>query len=120
MKLVLPVPVVCTVHTVKKEDNLGKIARRYYGTDSKWKKVFQANKNKVYKSYRMKVGSQLHIPALTCTSKKSDDLKSLAKKYYGSTGKWRQIYDANKDVIPKSKKIKAGVTLVIPVPVKTG
>ncbi len=120
MKLVLPVPVVCTVHTVKKEDNLGKIAQKYYGTESKWRKVFQANRNKVYKSYRMKVGSQLHIPAMTCTSKKNDDLKSLAKKYYGSTSKWRQIYDANKDVIPNSKKIKAGLTLVIPVPVKIG
>ncbi len=117
MKLVLPVPVVCTVHTVKKDDNLGKIAQKYYGTTSKWKKIFQANKNKVYQSYRMKVGSQLHIPAMTCTAKKSDDLKSLAKKYYGNKSKWRQIYDANRDVISNSKKIKAGVTLVIPVPV---
>lgn len=117
MKLVLPVPVVCTVHTVKKDDNLGKIAQKYYGTTSKWKKIFQANKNKVYQSYRMKVGSQLHIPAMTCTTKKSDDLKSLAKKYYGNKSKWRQIYDANRDVISNSKKIKVGVTLVIPVPV---
>ncbi|MDE6969031.1 MAG: LysM peptidoglycan-binding domain-containing protein, partial [Eubacterium sp.] len=53
----------------------------------------------------------------TCTAKKKDDLKSLAKKYYGSESKWRQIYEANRDVIPKSKKIKTGVTLVIPVPV---
>lgn len=116
-KLVLPVPVVCTVHTVSKGDNLGKIAEKYYGQTNKWKKVFQANRNKIYKSYRMKIGSQLHIPAMTCTAKKSDDLKKLAKKYYGTSSKWRQIYDANKDVIPKSKKIKAGVTLVIPVPV---
>ena len=117
VRLVLPVPVVCTVHTVKKEDNLGKIAQKYYGKESKWKKVFQANKNKIYKSYRMKIGSQLHIPAMTCTAKKGDDLKSLSKKYYGTNSKWRQIYDANRDVIPTSKKIKAGVTLVIPVPV---
>lgn len=116
-KLVLPVPVVCTVHTVSKGDNLGKIAEKYYGKTDKWKKVFQANRDKIYKSYRMKIGSQLHIPAMTCTAKKSDDLKKLAKKYYGTSSKWRQIYDANKDVIPKSKKIKAGVTLVIPVPV---
>ena len=117
VRLVLPVPVVCTVHTVKKEDNLGKIAQKYYGKESKWKKVFQANKHKIYKSYRMKIGSQLHIPAMTCTAKKGDDLKSLSKKYYGTNSKWRKIYDANRDVIPTSKKIKAGVTLVIPVPV---
>ena len=65
----------------------------------------------------MKIGSQLHIPAMTCTAKKGDDLKSLSKKYYGTNSKWRKIYDANRDVIPTSKKIKAGVTLVIPVPV---
>lgn len=116
-RLVLPVPVVCTVYTVRKGDNLGKIAQKYYGSESKWKKIFQANPDKIYRSYRMKIGSQLHIPAMTCTAKKKDDLKSLAKKYYGSEKKWRQIYDANKDVIPKSKKIKTGVTLVIPVPV---
>lgn len=119
-KLVLPVPVVCAVYTVKKEDNLGKIALKYYGKVSKWRKIFLANRDKIYESYRMKVGSQLHIPAMTCTSKKGDDLKSLSKKYYGTTSKWRQIYDANKDVIPKSKEIKAGVTLVIPVPVNIG
>lgn len=117
MKLVLPVPVVCTVHTVKKGDNLGTISKKYYGKTSKWKKIFQANKGKIYKSYRMKVGSQLHIPAMTCTTKKGDNLKALSKKYYGTTSKWRQIYDANTDVIPKSKKIKTGVTLVVPVPV---
>lgn len=117
MKLVLPVPVVCTVHTVKKGDNLGTISQKYYGKTSKWKKIFQANKGKIYKSYRMKVGSQLHIPAMTCTAKKGDNLKALSKKYYGTTSKWQQIYDANTDVIPKSKKIKTGVTLVVPVPV---
>lgn len=116
-QLVLPVPVVCTVYTVRKGDNLGKIAQKYYGKTGKWKKIFEANRNKIYRSYRMKVGSQLHIPAMTCTAKKKDDLKSLAKKYYGSESKWRQIYEANRDVIPKSKKIKTGVTLVIPVPV---
>ena len=68
----------------------------------------------------MKVGSQLHIPAMTCTAKKGDDLKSLAERYYGTKSRWRQIYEANKDVIPKSKKVKAGVTLVIPVPVNLG
>lgn len=116
-RLVLPVPVVCAVYTVKKEDNLGKIALKYYGKENRWRKIFQANRDKIYKSYRMKVGSQLYIPAMTCTAKKDDDLKSLSKKYYGTKSKWRQIYNANKDVIPKSKKIKAGVTLVIPVPV---
>ncbi len=116
-RIVLPVPVVCAVYTVKKEDNLGKIALKYYGKESKWRKIFRANRDKIYKSYRMKVGSQLHIPAMTCTAKKDDDLESLSKKYYGTKSKWRQIYNANKDVIPKSKKIKVGVTLVIPVPV---
>lgn len=117
MKLILTVPVVCTVHTVRKGDNLGKISQKYYGKSSKWKKVFQANKGSIYSSYRMKVGSQLHIPAMTCTAKKGDSLKALSKKYYGTDSKWRQIYDANTDVIPKSKKIKKGVTLVVPVPV---
>ena len=56
------------------------------------------------------------IPALNCTAAKGDSLKSLAKKYYGKTDGWTKIYNANRDVIPASKKIEKGMKLVIPVP----
>lgn len=116
-KLVIPVPVVCRIYTVKSNDTLEKIAKKFYGKTSKWKKIYNANKNKVTASKKVKKGTSLFIPAMTYTVKKGDDIKSIAKNYYGAKSEWRQIYDANKDVIPSSKKLKAGTTLVLPVPV---
>lgn len=119
-KLVLPVPVVCRIYTVRKGDSLQKIAKKFYGKSSKWQKIYNANKNKVSKSNKVKAGTNLFIPAMTYKVKKGDDIKSIAKKYYGVRSEWRQIYDANKDIIPSSKKLKAGETLVLPVPVDIG
>ena len=119
-KLVIPVPVVCMIYTVRKGETLEDIAEKFYGKSSKWEKIYNANKNKVTASKKVKAGKQLFIPAMNCTVKKGDDLKSLAKKYYGTRSEWRRIYDANKDVISDNKKVKAGVSLVIPVPVDLG
>lgn len=119
-KLVIPVPVVCAIYTVKDGDSLEKIAKKYYGKSSKWKKIYDANKNKISVSKKVKAGKKLFIPAVNYTVKKGDDLKNLAKKYYGARNEWRRIYEANKDVISSSKKLKTGVNLVIPVPVDIG
>lgn len=119
-KLVLPVPVVCRIYAVKKGDTLEKIAKKFYGRSSKWEKIYNANKNKVSAAKKVKAGVNLFIPAMTYTVKKGDAIKSIAKEYYGKKTEWRQIYNANKDVIPKSKKLKTGTTLVLPVPVDIG
>lgn len=119
-KLVIPVPVVCMIYTVKKGETLQDIAEKFYGKSSKWEKIYNANKNKVTASKKVKAGKQLFIPAMNCTVNKGDDLKKLAKKYYGARSEWRRIYEANKDVVASDKKLKAGVSLVIPVPVDLG
>ena len=119
-KLVIPVPVVCMIYTVKTGDTLEKIAKKFYGKSSKWIKIYNANKNKITASKKVKAGKQLFIPAMTYAVKKGDDIKSIAKKYYGTESEWRQIYHANKDLIPASKKLKVGITLVLPVPVDIG
>jgi len=42
-------------------------------------------------------------------------LADLASTYYGDVEEASLIYEANKDVIPKSKKLKKGMKLKIPV-----
>jgi len=42
-------------------------------------------------------------------------LADLASTYYGDVEEATLIYEANKDVIPKSKKLKKGMKLKIPV-----
>jgi nucleoid-associated protein YgaU len=44
-----------------------------------------------------------------------DTLLTIAEQFYGDTGQWRRIYDANKDVIGSDPdKLKIGMKLKIP------
>jgi len=53
-------------------------------------------------------GTRTHIV------KKGETLSSIAKQYYGNANRWRDIWKANKDVVPDPKKLKVGTRLVIP------
>lgn len=50
----------------------------------------------------------------THTVGKGDTLFSLAQKYYGNRAKWRDIYAANRDVMPNETALKPGMSLKIP------
>jgi nucleoid-associated protein YgaU len=52
--------------------------------------------------------------ARTYTVVKGDSLSKIAKQYYGSANKWRQIYEANRDVIKDPDLIYPGQSLRIP------
>lgn len=43
-----------------------------------------------------------------------DTLSKIATKYYGDSGKWDAIYEANKDMMRSPGDLKVGQTLVIP------
>ena len=43
-----------------------------------------------------------------------DTLASISRKFYKTSSRWKQILDANRDVIDNPKKLAAGQTLVIP------
>ncbi len=45
---------------------------------------------------------------------KKDTLFGLARQYYGSASRWRDIYDANRSVIGDPNKIRIGDRLMIP------
>ncbi len=46
--------------------------------------------------------------------RKNQTLSSISKEYYGTTGKWEKIFNANRDVIKDANKIKPGTKLIIP------
>lgn len=46
--------------------------------------------------------------------KKGDTLQKISKEIYGTTKKWKKIYEANKDVLKSPDLIKPGQKLVIP------
>ncbi|MEE9913885.1 MAG: LysM peptidoglycan-binding domain-containing protein [Deltaproteobacteria bacterium] len=49
-------------HEVKKGDTLWKIAEKYYGDGSLYKKIFEANQNILKNPDLIKIGQKLHIP----------------------------------------------------------
>lgn len=50
----------------------------------------------------------------THTVVKGDTLFSLAQKYYSNRARWRDIYAANRDVMPNETALKPGMQLKIP------
>ena len=58
--------------------------------------------------------TQAGVPVQTYTVKKDDTLQKIAKKVYGSYGKWYKIYEANKDKIKNPNFVKPGTVLTIP------
>ncbi|MBO4632008.1 MAG: LysM peptidoglycan-binding domain-containing protein [Lentisphaeria bacterium] len=50
-------------HTVHTGDNLWKISRQYYGTGAQWKRIYEANREKIKKADLLEPGTVLSIPA---------------------------------------------------------
>lgn len=50
----------------------------------------------------------------TYTVVKGDNLSRLAKRFYGSTSRWRDIYEANRDLVQDPNLLRIGWELVIP------
>lgn len=50
----------------------------------------------------------------TYTVVKGDSLSKIAKRFYGSAGEWKKIYEANKDAIKNPDLIHPGQTFRIP------
>ncbi len=54
------------------------------------------------------------VQAQTYTVQKDDTLQKIAKKVFGSYGKWYKIYEANKEKIKNPNVLKPGTVLTIP------
>jgi 5'-nucleotidase len=49
-------------HTVQKGDTYFALARKYYGDQSKWKKIYEANKDRYPDKNKIPTGAELTIP----------------------------------------------------------
>jgi nucleoid-associated protein YgaU len=49
-------------YIVQKGDSLSKIAKKYYGDMNQWKKIFEANKEKIKDPDKIQIGQTLVIP----------------------------------------------------------
>ncbi len=131
------------IHKVVSSDSLVKLSKKYYGDETNWKKIHEANKDKIPNPNVLHTGLELFIPAITVPEKEADvrvyeslskretdeelfattgihivspgdTLFSIARRYYGDTAMWDKIYDANEDKIVHKRLLKVGQTLIIP------
>jgi nucleoid-associated protein YgaU len=56
------IPSGARTHIVQKGDTLSKLARQYYHDQSKWKKIYDANRSRIKNKDRLEVGQKLIIP----------------------------------------------------------
>lgn len=59
-------------------------------------------------------GSTLGAGQRTYTVVKGDTLSAIAQREYGAAGKWKAIYEANRDKISNPDLIQPGQVLTIP------
>jgi phage tail protein X len=131
------------IHKVVSSDNLVELSKKYYGDGTKWRRIHEANKNKIPNPNSLYIGLELLIPDITVLEKRDDDrfyenlsgrepdeevftttgthivrhgdtLFSIARRYYGDTAMWDKIYDANEDTIVHKRLLEVGQTLIIP------
>lgn len=114
-------------YIVEVGDSLQKIAVKFYGDGSYWKKIYEDNAGIIRNPNLIYAGQALNIylPAESAESsvdaageiytvQSGDSLWSIAKKYYGKGQLCSKIYQANQDVIANPKRIRIGQKLVIP------
>ncbi|UCF15213.1 MAG: LysM peptidoglycan-binding domain-containing protein [Phycisphaerales bacterium] len=46
--------------------------------------------------------------------RQGETLSEISYDYYGSAGKWRKIFEANRDTVKSADVVKAGTKLIIP------
>jgi len=57
-----PQPKTARVHTVQGGETLFSIARQYYGDQQQWRRIYQANLNRIQDPQHVRVGMKLIIP----------------------------------------------------------
>jgi nucleoid-associated protein YgaU len=46
--------------------------------------------------------------------KRGDTLSGISKNVYGRSADWQKIFEANRDQLPSTDRLKPGMVLVIP------
>lgn len=131
-----------TWHTIEAGETLSKIAARFLGDANRWREIAAINTDRLPDPNTVGKGVLIRIPLRAGTSPtnaaqrpvntpvpppaqraaptrkhvvaKNENLSEIAQKYLGSARKWREIYDANRDVIKDPDNVLAGTELTIP------
>jgi nucleoid-associated protein YgaU len=124
------IPLGQLLHTVKEGETLYGICREHFGDTSKVQAI--ADYNNLDDAASIRVGQRLRMPhdangrsqssssstkpasksaKVTYTVKAGDSLSQIAERFMGSKGKWKKLYDMNRNVIDDPDNLKVGTVL---------
>ncbi len=117
-------------YTIKDGDSFASIAREWFGDESRFSDIGLANP--LVDPLKLQKGQVIRLPPKDLPRRvvvapanpagvrihvvgSGESLSEIALAAYGKSSRWREIYEANKDVIgPDSGKLTVGMELVIP------
>ena len=122
-------------HIVKPGQTLSDIAREVYGPQhvDEWRRIHEANKYKIPNAHVIQSGLKLLIPPLdsgasivtelrpvvrtprTYTVKPGDTLSDISSANLGTSRRWREILDLNRNTLPDEYSLQPGMILKLPV-----
>ncbi|HEY0604094.1 MAG TPA: LysM peptidoglycan-binding domain-containing protein [Herpetosiphonaceae bacterium] len=109
-------PPPSTIYTVQPGDTLGLIARRFLRNDARWPEIFEINRDKLTNPNAIRVGQQLRIPIVLAAHivQSGETLGSIARLGLGDAGRWREIFDLNRDRVKDPNVLRSGQELRVP------
>jgi LysM repeat protein len=109
-------PLEDTVYIVQPGDTLGIIASRFLGSATRWPEIFNSNRDTIRNPDRIRVGQALRIPLQMRTHvvQRGETLQKIAARLLGSSSRWRQIFNVNRDRIQNPDLLRVGQKLRIP------
>lgn len=119
-----------TVHRIREGDTLWKIAEQYYNDGSQWQRILERNRDRVMPNGQVRAGASIVIPGVpaapsnvqrppatrpaTYTVQKGDTLGEISMKTLGTSRRWLEILELNKDRIDDPDLVPVGVELRLP------
>jgi len=118
------------IYIVQAGDTLEAIAGRVYGDRSQWSSLVDANRKQLgHPPYILAVGEKLVIPPSEQAAKmrsgspvttngmytvvSGDSLGVIARKVYGTSRRWQQLYELNRDRLSSPSALRVGQKLRI-------
>jgi len=101
-------------YKIKSGDSLYKISKIFWGQGVKWTNLYKLNYDKIKNPNLIYPQQQIIVKGFYYTVKKGDSLYCIAKKLYGSSKYWHQIYRINSDIIDNPELIFPEQNILLP------
>lgn len=108
-------------YTVKKGDTLMRVAFETTGDMLRWREIYEMNRGTIQNPHDVPPGTQISVPAgqrpfVTQNGepyriKRGDTLGRISNKVYGTSSKWKRLWNNNPELIKNPNQIYAGFTL---------